>query len=79
HAVQAARKGAGLAVEDRIELALAGDDELLDAVRAHERYVTAETLAVDLAYYGSGPGGGTGHTAQIEGRDIRIDLARFGS
>ena len=39
HAVQGARKAAGLAVEDRIALALGGDDELLDAARAHEAYV----------------------------------------
>ena len=45
HAVQNARKEAGLKVEDRIALALGGDDDLLDAVRAHEDYVTGETLA----------------------------------
>ena len=39
HAVQNARKAAGLEVEDRIELALGGDDELLAAARAHEDYV----------------------------------------
>ena len=33
HAVQNARKAAGLDVADRIELALGGDDELLDAAR----------------------------------------------
>ena len=74
HAVQAARKGAGLAVEDRIELALSGDEELLGAVRAHERYVTAETLAVALSYDGASAGAGTGHVAEIEGREIRIGL-----
>src|SRR5206468_6600413 len=44
-AIQEARKSAGLNVEDRISLTLGGDDELLAAVRAHEDYVTGETLA----------------------------------
>ena len=45
HAVQAARKAAGLRVEDRIALALGGDAGLLEAARALEDYVTRETLA----------------------------------
>ena len=45
HAVQNARKAAGLQVEDRIELRLGGDDELLAAAREHEAYVAGETLA----------------------------------
>ena len=48
HAIQNARKAAGLNVEDRISLTLGGDDGLLDAVRAHEPYVTGETLATSL-------------------------------
>ena len=36
HAIQNARKAAGLEVEDRIELVLGGDDELLEAAREHE-------------------------------------------
>jgi len=72
HAVQAARKGAGLNVEDRIALTLGGEPGLLDAVRAHESYVTGETLAVDLRYDGAE----VGDAAQIEGRELRIGLAR---
>ena len=53
HAIQEARKGAGLNVEDRIALTLGGDEELLDAVRAHEDYVTGETLATSLEYDGA--------------------------
>jgi isoleucyl-tRNA synthetase len=71
HAVQNARKGAGLEVEDRIELSLAGDAELLAAARAHEDYVTGETLATSLAYDSDG-----GEPASIEGREIRIAVAR---
>ena len=36
HAVQNARKQAGLEVSDRIALPLGGDEELLEAARAHE-------------------------------------------
>ncbi len=72
HAVQNARKEAGLEVEDRIALGLGGDAELLDAVRANESYVTGETLATSLEL-GDGDGEAT---AQIEGRELRIAVAR---
>jgi isoleucyl-tRNA synthetase len=72
HAVQAARKNAGLDVEDRISLALSGDQELLDAVRAHEEYVAGETLATSLEY-GSRNGG---EPARIEGRELLIAVER---
>jgi len=48
HAVQNARKSAGLQVEDRIELALAGDPALIDAAQAHRDYLAGETLALQL-------------------------------
>ncbi|MGI8440988.1 MAG: DUF5915 domain-containing protein, partial [Thermoleophilaceae bacterium] len=72
HAVQAARKSAGLAVEDRIALTLGGETELLEAVRAHEPYVTGETLAVALHYDGAEGGEST----KIEGRELIIGLER---
>jgi isoleucyl-tRNA synthetase len=50
HAVQNARKAAGLQVEDRIALALGGDPDLLDAARGHEAYLAQETLALRVAY-----------------------------
>ena len=70
HAIQNARKEAGLNVEDRIELTLGGDDDLLEAVRAHEGYVTGETLATALSYDGGSA------TAQIEGRELAIGVQR---
>ena len=72
HAVQNARKAAGLAVEDRIALTLGGDAVLIEAARAHERYVTGETLAVEVSYDGNG----ASEPAQIEGRELRIALTR---
>ena len=48
HAVQNARKNAGLNVEDRIALVLGGDAELLEAVRSHSEYVAGEVLATSL-------------------------------
>jgi isoleucyl-tRNA synthetase len=72
HAVQNARKAAGLAVEDRIRLALGGDDELLGAAQAHEEYLAREVLAVEIAYDGSFDG----DVATIEDRELRIGVAR---
>ncbi|HEV3001716.1 MAG TPA: isoleucine--tRNA ligase [Solirubrobacteraceae bacterium] len=72
HAVQNARKAAGLAVEDRIALRLGGDADLLEAARAHEAYVSGETLATQLSYDADG----TGESAVIEGRELRIALTR---
>ena len=48
HAVQNARKTAGLQVEDRIALVLDGDPALIEAAQAHREYIARETLAVDL-------------------------------
>ena len=71
HAVQNARKEAGLQITDRIALTLGGDEELLAAARTHEEYVAGETLATSVAY-----GGGDGAAAAIEGRELRIAVER---
>ncbi len=71
HAVQAARKNAGLEVEDRIALTLAGDKELLAAARAHEDYVAGETLATSLAFDGAQA---DAESAEIEGRHLSISV-----
>jgi isoleucyl-tRNA synthetase len=80
HAVQAARKAAGLEVEDRIELALDGDAALLRAARAHRDYVTGETLAVELRV-GDGAASAVSDSAfsqalQIDGLALSISLRR---
>jgi isoleucyl-tRNA synthetase len=74
HAVQNARRDAGLEVTDRIGLVLGGDDELLDAARAHEEYVAGETLATAVSYDGAVAGAVT----TIEGHELRIGIERAG-
>jgi len=71
HAVQNARKEAGLDISDRIELTLGGDEELLAAARAHEPYVAGEVLATAVAY--DAPDGAP---VRVDGRDLQIAVTR---
>jgi isoleucyl-tRNA synthetase len=75
HAVQAARKNAGLDVEDRIALGLAGDESLLAAAREHEDYVTGETLATSLEFDGAHD---EAESAEIDGRRLSISVTLAG-
>jgi isoleucyl-tRNA synthetase len=80
HAVQNARKTAGLEVEDRIELVLSGDPDLVDAARAHERYISAETLAVSLALGNGNPAAmDYREQTELEGLSLEIALSRIPS
>ncbi len=90
-AVQLARQDAGLEVTDRIALTLDGDDALLTAARAHERYIAGETLAVQVSYEspdesrgaqlseaGCRAGGmrdGSVAPVSIDGRELRVAVA----
>ncbi len=71
HAVQNARRTAGLEVADRIELTLGGDEELLAAARAFEEYLAGETLAVAVSYDGA-----AGEQATVKGRPLHIGVRR---
>jgi isoleucyl-tRNA synthetase len=82
HAVQSARRSAGLEVEDRIELALGGDAELLQAAEAHRDYVAGETLATQLRLGEDAAGAGEpgyAEQSQIDGRTLTIALRRASS
>ena len=72
-AIQEARKSAGLNVEDRIRLTLAGDADLVSAVREHEDYVAGETLATGVTYR---DGAIDGDPVTIEGSELSIGVER---
>jgi isoleucyl-tRNA synthetase len=78
HAVQAARKAAGLDVEDRIELALDGDPALTRAAAAHRDYIAGETLAVGFVLDdGAAPGASERDylcEIEIDGLELTISL-----
>jgi isoleucyl-tRNA synthetase len=83
HAVQNARKTAGLQVEDRIELALDGAPELLDAAATHSDYITGETLAqnVDLSDRAAQEAARLDYSEQseVDGLPLSIALSRVPS
>jgi isoleucyl-tRNA synthetase len=72
HAVQNARKAAGLDISDRIELSLGGDDELIAAAREHASYVRGEVLATSVAYDGA-----DGLAVRVDGRDLEIGVTKI--
>jgi len=72
HAVQRARRDAGLGAGDRVVVTLGGDVELLDAARAHAARIAREVLAESVVFDGDRVGLPTG----IEGRELRVALRR---
>jgi isoleucyl-tRNA synthetase len=72
HAVQIARKDAGLEITDRITLTLTGDQDLLVAAKAHQDYLATEVLATSVSYESTV----NAATAKIDGRDLSIGVSR---
>ncbi|HEY4278111.1 MAG TPA: isoleucine--tRNA ligase [Conexibacter sp.] len=73
HAIQAARKSAGLDISDRIALTLGGAADLLSAAQEHELYIARETLATTVSYDAAAP---NGDAVTIDGQALSIAVAR---
>jgi isoleucyl-tRNA synthetase len=71
-AVQDLRKSAGLAVSDRIELAVAAGGEVAAAVDAHQDYLRGETLAVAL--HRAPRDGGASARLDLDGQEVLLWL-----
>jgi len=74
-AVQEARKNAGLAVTDRIDLAWAADEETAAAIRAHADLIAGEVLAVSMGGDLSGLPDGTESTSEDGSLTLRLRRA----
>ncbi len=75
--VQRFRREAGLDVDDRIRLAVAGNEQVEEAVRAHREYVTGETLAVELKVGPDSDGRDHETELDVDGHPLRIALERI--
>jgi isoleucyl-tRNA synthetase len=75
HAVQNARKSAGLQVENRIELWLEGAPALIDAAEAHREYIAGETLAVVLKIGDAAASAQADYREQTEVDGLKLSIA----
>jgi len=71
HAVQNARKNAGLEITDRITLNLGGEEALLDAAREHQAWLSDEVLATATAFDAAG-----GEKITVDGHELLIEVTR---
>ncbi|GAA4917853.1 isoleucyl-tRNA synthetase [Stackebrandtia albiflava] len=73
--VQQARKEADLAVTDRIDLRLEASQQVVEAVKGHEKFVAGETLATGVEYGQVGEDVGT--TGEVgDGGVVRVQVTR---
>mgnify|MGYP007112890756 CR=1 FL=1 len=77
HAVQLARKAAGLRIEDTVSLRLDVPDELRAPAERHRGTIMAETLASEFVL-GQALGDHQ-DTARVDGREVGIGLAVTGT
>ncbi|MGK2960691.1 MAG: isoleucine--tRNA ligase [Gemmatimonadaceae bacterium] len=74
--IQRMRKDAGFAVSDRIVVAVAGWDELEEAVRAHSARIAEEVLAREITVGDDAEIFNATHAVDIDGREARVSLER---
>jgi isoleucyl-tRNA synthetase len=75
--VQQARREADLNVSDRIALTVGASPAVADAVRAHQAFVAAETLATEVAFGPVPEGEGFAGEAG-DGQAVRVRVAKIG-
>ena len=77
HAVQGARRAAGLRVEERIALHLDGSGRIREAIDAHREHIAAETLAARLSVSHGAPFAGLYRDElMVDGEPLALRLER---
>ena len=76
--IQRLRKELGFAVSDRVTLSVAAGEEILEAVRAFEKWIAAEVLAVGITIGGKIDGTHATHTFDLDGQNVQVALERVG-
>jgi isoleucyl-tRNA synthetase len=76
--VQRLRKELGFAVSDRINLAVAGEPELTQAVAAHREWIAAEVLASELTCAPLLDGAHPAYHLDLDGLAADVTLTRIG-
>ena len=75
--IQRLRKELGFAVSDRVTLSVAGDAEILEAVKAFQQWIANEVLAVKVSVGEKNETHAT-HTFDLDGQSVQVALARVG-
>ncbi len=79
HAVQGARRTAGLRVEERIRLHLDGSGLVREAIDGHRAEIAAETLASEVSVSHGAPFAGLRHEEHVlDGEPLALRLERVG-
>jgi isoleucyl-tRNA synthetase len=76
--VQRLRKELAFAVSDRITLLVGAGDEIQEAVKAFEKWIAAEVLAVKLMVGVTIEGKYATHTFDLDGQNVEVALERVG-
>jgi isoleucyl-tRNA synthetase len=79
HAVQNARRAAGLRVEERIALHLDGSGPVREAIEAHRDSIAGDTLAERLSVGHGAPFGGHHEEHVLDGEPVAIRLQAIGA
>jgi isoleucyl-tRNA synthetase len=76
--VQRLRKELGFAVSDRITLFIAGGAEIQEAVKAFQKWIADEVLALKVTVGEQIDGIHATHTFDLDGQSVEVALERVG-
>ena len=73
--IQRLRKDAGLEITDRVDLVIAGPEDVMQAARTHGDFIAGEVLAVSVAVGDDSGGDGFPHIREVDLDGIQARLA----